>query len=52
MDCTGCFNEDRTRLRDRNAIQNLALLNRLAVSALRADSTVKAGVKCKRTKAG
>lgn len=46
------FNEDRMRLRDRNGIQNLALLNRLAVSVLRADSTVKAGVKCKRKKAG
>ncbi len=46
------FNEDRMRLRDRNAIQNLALLNRLAVSVLRADSTVRAGVKCKRKKAG
>lgn len=46
------FQEDRMRLRDRNAIQNLALLNRLAVSVLREDSTVKAGVKCKRKKAG
>jgi predicted transposase YbfD/YdcC len=46
------FNEDRLRLRDRNAIQNLALLNRLAISLLRGDKTVKAGVKCKRKKAG
>lgn len=46
------FHEDRMRLRDRNAIQNLALLNRLAVSVLREDCTVKAGVKCKRKKAG
>ncbi len=46
------FNEDRLRLRDRNAIENLALLNRLAVSLLRQDKTVKAGVKCKRKTAG
>lgn len=46
------FNEDRMRLRDRNAIENMALLNRLAVSLLRHDKTVKAGVKCKRKTAG
>lgn len=46
------FNEDRLRVRDRNAIENLALLNRLAVSVLREDKTVKAGVKCKRKTAG
>jgi predicted transposase YbfD/YdcC len=46
------FNEDRLRLRDRNAVDNLALLNRLAVSVLRNDKTVKAGVKCKRKRAG
>src|SRR5262249_13415324 len=40
------FNEDRMRQRDRNGIENLALLNRLAVSLLRQDKTVKAGVKC------
>jgi predicted transposase YbfD/YdcC len=46
------FNEDRMRQRDRNGIENLALLNRLAVSVLRRDKTVKAGVKCKRKAAG
>jgi predicted transposase YbfD/YdcC len=46
------FNEDRMRQRDRNGIENLALLNRLAVSVLRQDKTVKAGVKCKRKTAG
>jgi predicted transposase YbfD/YdcC len=46
------FNEDRLRQRDRNGIENLALLNRLAVSLLRQDKTVKAGVKCKRKAAG
>ncbi len=46
------FNEDRLRLRDRNAIENVALLNRLALSLLRQDKTIKAGVKCKRKTAG
>ena len=46
------FNEDRMRQRDRNGVENLALLNRLAVSLLRQDQTVKAGVKCKRKTAG
>src|SRR3954447_5023860 len=46
------FHEDRMRQRDRNGIENLALLNRLAVSLLRQDQTVKAGVKCKRKAAG
>jgi predicted transposase YbfD/YdcC len=46
------FNEDRMRQRDRNGIENLALLNRLAVSVLRQEKTIKAGVKCKRKAAG
>jgi predicted transposase YbfD/YdcC len=46
------FNEDRLRLRDRNAIENIALCNRLAVSLVRQDKTIKAGVKCKRKTAG
>jgi predicted transposase YbfD/YdcC len=46
------FHEDRMRQRDRNGVENLALLNRLAVSVLRQDKTVKAGVKCKRKAAG
>lgn len=46
------FNEDRMRQRDRNGIENLALLNRLAVSLLRQDRTVKGGLKCKRKAAG
>src|SRR5438552_914925 len=46
------FQEDRMRQRDRNGIENLALLNRLAVSLLRQDTTIKAGVKCKRKTAG
>jgi len=46
------FGEDRMRQRDRQAIENLALCNRLALSLLRQDRTVKAGVKCKRKTAG
>jgi predicted transposase YbfD/YdcC len=46
------FNEDRLRQRDRTGIENLALLNRLAVSLLRQDKTIKGGVKCKRKAAG
>jgi predicted transposase YbfD/YdcC len=46
------FNEDRMRQRDRRGIENLALLNRLAVSLLRQDKSIKAGVKCKRKTAG
>jgi predicted transposase YbfD/YdcC len=46
------FNEDRRRQRDRNGIENLALFNRLAVSLLRQDKTIKAGVRCKRKAAG
>ena len=45
-------NEGRMRQRDRNGIENLALLNRLAVSLLRQDKTIKAGVKGKRKAAG
>jgi len=46
------FREDQMRQRDRTGIENIAVLNRLAVSVLRQDCTVKAGVKCKRKKAG
>jgi predicted transposase YbfD/YdcC len=46
------FNEDRMRQRDRNGIENLALLNRLAVSVLRQDKSIKGGIKCKRKAAG
>lgn len=46
------FQEDRMRQRDRQGIENLALCNRLALSLLRQDQTVKAGIKCKRKTAG
>ena len=45
-------NEDRLRQGDRTGIEHLALPNRLAVSVLRQDKTIKAGVKCKRKAAG
>jgi len=46
------FREDDCRLHRGNAPENLALLNRLAVSILKHDRTLKAGVKCKRKRAG
>lgn len=46
------FHEDLCRLRTGHAAENLALLNRIAVSLLKADQTVKAGVACKRKTAG
>ncbi len=46
------FDEDRMRQRDRNGIENVAPLNRLAVSPPRQDKGIKAGVKCKRKTAG
>lgn len=46
------FPEDRMRQRDRNGIEPLALLNRLAVSLLRQDKTMQAGVHCQRKAAG
>ena len=46
------FHEDLCRLRTGHAAENLALLNRIAVSLLKADKTVKAGIACKRKTAG
>ncbi len=46
------FNEDRMRQGERQGIENLTLLNRLAVSLLRQDKTIKAGVKGQRKTAG
>jgi predicted transposase YbfD/YdcC len=46
------FNEDRMRQRERRGVENVALRNRLAVSVLRQDKRIKAGVKCKRKAAG
>jgi predicted transposase YbfD/YdcC len=49
MDVT--FREDHHRLRDRNGVQNLSAIRRLAVSILRQDTTSKVGAKNKRFKA-
>ena len=46
------FHEDLCRLRTGHSPENLALLNRIAVSLLKADKTVKAGIACKRKTAG
>lgn len=46
------FHEDLCRLRTGHAAENLALLNRIAVSLLKADQTVNAGIACKRKTAG
>ena len=42
------FREDASRVRERNAARNLALLRRIALNLARADSTLKASLKGKR----
>lgn len=49
MDVT--FREDHHRLLDRNGVQNLSAVRRLAVSILRQDKTTKVGAQNKRLKA-
>jgi predicted transposase YbfD/YdcC len=46
------FREDDSRLRKDHGPENLALIRRLAASLLKRETTVKAGVACKRKKAG
>ena len=46
------FGEDASRVRERNAARNLALLRRIALNLARADSTLKASLKGKRKYAG
>ena len=46
------FREDASRVRERNAARNLALLRRIALNLVRADSTLKASLKGKRKYAG
>jgi predicted transposase YbfD/YdcC len=46
------FREDASRVRERNAARNLALLRKIALNLARADSTLKASPKGKRTYAG
>lgn len=42
------FGEDRSRVRERNAARNLALLRRIALDLLRADTSLRASLKGKR----
>ena len=46
------FGEDASRVRDRNAARNLALLRKIALNLARADSSLKASLKGKRKYAG
>jgi predicted transposase YbfD/YdcC len=46
------FGEDASRVRDRNAARNLALLRRIALNLARADTSLKASLKGKRKYAG
>jgi predicted transposase YbfD/YdcC len=46
------FREDESRVRQGQAAENLAVLRRLALTLLRADTTTKAGIKARRLKAG
>jgi predicted transposase YbfD/YdcC len=46
------FREDDSRVRERNAARNLALLRRIALNLVRADTSLKASLKGKRKYAG
>ena len=46
------FSEDASRVRERNAARNLALLRKIALNLARADTTLKASLKGKRKYAG
>ena len=46
------FREDASRVRERNAARNLALLRRIALNLARADGTLKASLKGRRKYAG
>jgi predicted transposase YbfD/YdcC len=46
------FREDESRIRERNAAENFAVLRHIALSRLKNDKTVKLGIKTKRLKAG
>lgn len=46
------FAEDRSRKRAKNAAENFATINRLALNLLKTDTTVKASIKRKRKMAG
>ncbi len=46
------FDEDRCRVRQANAAQNISLLRRLALNMLKNESTLNVGIKTKRLRAG
>uniref|UniRef100_UPI00260829BC transposase n=1 Tax=uncultured Microscilla sp. TaxID=432653 RepID=UPI00260829BC len=46
------FGEDDSRVRKSNAPENLSILRRIALNKLKAESSVKKGIKVKRKKAG
>ena len=46
------FREDESRVRQGHAAENLAIIRRLALTLLRADTTTKTGIKARRLKAG
>ena len=46
------FNEDKSRIRTGYSDQNLSAVRKIALNLLRADETVKKGIKTKRLKAG
>ncbi len=46
------FREDDSRVRVGHAAENFAVLRRVALNLLRQDTTIKAGVKARRLKAG
>ena len=45
------FREDASRVRERNAVRNLALLRKIALNLVRADGSLKASLKGKRKSA-
>lgn len=46
------FREDDSRVRDRNAATNLAILRRFALSLCKQEKTARVGIKIKRKRAG
>jgi len=46
------FDEDRCRVREGNAAENMSLLRRIALNLLKNNKSIKVGVKSKRLKAG
>ncbi|PCE31212.1 hypothetical protein BZL54_16890 [Burkholderia ubonensis subsp. mesacidophila] len=46
------FGEDQCRVRVNNATQNFAIARRICLNLLKADTTMKAGIKNRRLKAG